>query len=95
MGSAGGSCGPGGLERQLLAYMVEHPNAQDTLEGIAAWWLRPLGAEVSLEEMERTVGELVADGLLLQIRAPDGRAHYRVNPDRWDDVVARVNAGAS
>ena len=45
--------------------------------------------------MERTVAELVTGGLLLQIPAPDGRVHYRANPDRWDDIVARVNAGAS
>jgi hypothetical protein len=28
------------LVRVILAYLAEHPQAMDTIEGIAEWWVR-------------------------------------------------------
>ena len=30
---------PGSLAYEILKYLVRHPQAQDTVEGIVEWWL--------------------------------------------------------
>ena len=85
---------PRAIARELLAYLVEHPHAQDTVDGIVHWWLRPRGIEAEPDVVQQAVRALVDSRLLLEIHAPDGRLHYCVNGDRWDDVLARVENGA-
>ncbi len=67
--------------------MVEHPGAQDTLEGIAQWWLLEQDLRFKIEYVSEAVAELVARELLLERRMPDSRIHYRINPAKQEDVA--------
>jgi len=64
---------------QILAYLVEHPQAQDTPEGITEWWLleqRILSAAADVDEALR---ELAAEEFLVARQCADGRTYYGLN----------------
>ena len=60
------------IERQLLSYLNEHPEAKDTLEGIMTWWL----SATDPDEARSRLDELVARGLVCAECGPDGRIYY-------------------
>ena len=44
------------VEREILDYLRAHPNAMDTAEGIAEWWLDPI--EVSVRVVREALDHL-------------------------------------
>ena len=49
------------LGQQILRYLLVHPGARDSAEGIRVWWLRP-GCEATAREVEEALEELVERG---------------------------------
>jgi len=76
---------------QILAYLAEHPLAQDTLEGITEWWLLDSEIVHQTREVTSALEELVAEGLILETHAKDSRAHYRLNPKNLREVLEILN----
>jgi hypothetical protein len=60
-----------GLADEIRRYCAEHPDARDTLEGIA-WWLALQRHGETRDELRAAVDSLVAQGLLVQHRLVDG-----------------------
>ena len=48
----------------ILGYLAEHPEAMDTPEGIAGWWLMRQQARVSVPAIMRVLRELTERGVL-------------------------------
>jgi hypothetical protein len=67
------------IAREILAYLAEHPCAQDTLEGIVEWWLLDQAIRNWTKNVRDVLMELVAEGLVIERKGRDGRTHYRVN----------------
>jgi hypothetical protein len=67
---------------EILAYLHRYPDAQDTFEGILEWWLLERRVQRGTAEVEAALRQLVTTGHLQERRGPDGRVHYRLNPDR-------------
>lgn len=64
--------------RAILRYFVKHPEAKDTLEGIAQWWL---GDEISKRvNVERAVSLLLSRGLVLETRRKGLLPYYQLVP---------------
>ena len=64
--------------RAIAAYLVRHPEAGDTVEGIALWWLGANSGDwprvrLAVEAMERK-------GMMIRFTGADGREHYRAAP---------------
>jgi hypothetical protein len=55
----------------ILRYLHSHPDAVDTVEGIAKWWLSP----------ERCVDTGIVEAALARLEA-QGLVHRRANADR-------------
>ena len=72
-----------GLPAEILAYWVRHPEAQDTAEGIALWWV-PAAAISAVEE---AVESLAQAGWIDVRVGKDGNHHYRLNRDRIPAVA--------
>jgi hypothetical protein len=60
-----------GLAEAIRRYCAEHPDARDTLDGIA-WWLALQRQGETREELRAAVESLVAQGLLVPHRLSDG-----------------------
>ena len=66
--------------REILRYLVRHPEAKDTLEGIAQWWL---GGETRRRvTVERALSLLLARGLILETRRKGLLPYYRLASER-------------
>ncbi|MGA2410530.1 MAG: hypothetical protein ABSG46_09110 [Candidatus Binataceae bacterium] len=48
------------LRRKVLTYMIAHPDAKDTVEGIIDWWLAD--ASTSETELSAVLGDLIKRG---------------------------------
>jgi hypothetical protein len=67
---------------EILAYLVENPDAGDTMEGIAEWWLLEQRIKRGTDKVERALDELVAKGFILERKGENSRIHYRIQPDK-------------
>ncbi len=61
----------------IRSYLSGHPEAADSAAGIAQWWLGELNGQVTVEDTERALAELVEARMVEQQDLPDGRALYR------------------
>ena len=55
------------LARMILDYLAEHPQAMDTVEGIAEWWVRRQEVRSIVGSVTRIVHRLTEEGILEQI----------------------------
>ena len=67
------------IERSVLAYLHQHPQAADTLRGIVHWWLPQQRYESGCQHIERVLDELVTRGVLRRDPLPHGDALYALN----------------
>jgi hypothetical protein len=70
----------------ILAYLSENPDAQDTLEGIAEWWLSEQTVKPSTAVVGEALTELVERGLILARNGKDSRTVYKVNRRRMKEI---------
>jgi hypothetical protein len=90
-GVAGGQngSGPDPVCDELLSYLREHPNAMDTLKGIAEWWLPRHRVRVEVERIAAALRTLEASGLIERVGSEDRplyrlRHHPRAAPNHSD-----------
>jgi hypothetical protein len=65
---------------EILDYLVRHPEAQDTLDGILHWWVLDACVKRWAPRIEETVMQLVEQGFLEKKSSSDGKIFYRVSP---------------
>ena len=67
----------GEIASEILAYLTEHPNAQDTLDGVAQWWLLERKIRCQTKAVEAALAELVSKGLLAEVKRQYSTPLYR------------------
>jgi hypothetical protein len=65
----------------ILRYLQSRPDAADSLEGIAQWWLLRAWSEYQLAAVERALALLLARGLVHETRRTGQPPYYQINPD--------------
>jgi len=73
---------------KILAYLAEHPDAQDTLEGIVEWWLLEQKIKHRTAQVKEALAELVAKGWVLERKGRDSGVHYRLNRRKYGAIRA-------
>lgn len=68
-------------DSEILEYLTRHPQAQDTVEGIAEWWILEQQAHASAAKVKAALDRLVARGLVSVQGSRDGRVFYRASSD--------------
>ncbi len=65
------------LGEDILRYLREHPEAADSLEGIASWWLPASAYSQPSETVQRALDRLVEERRITRIHLADGRTLYQ------------------
>jgi hypothetical protein len=66
---------------EIRRYCVAHPEARDTLEGIA-WWLAMQRCTDTLEELRAAVDSLVEEKVLVPYHLTDGTTVFGCSMDK-------------
>jgi len=81
--------------RGILQYLVEHPDAKDTIEGILKWWL-PDGHRWGRGEVQKALDLLVSKAWLTKRVTIPTKEVYGINKDRTQEIRSFLQqSGAS
>jgi hypothetical protein len=69
----------------ILQYLVEHPDAKDTSEGIYKWWL-PDGHGWGREEIQAVLDLLTSKRWLTKRGTVPSKEFYGMNKDRLPEI---------
>jgi hypothetical protein len=76
------------VAHDILAYLIEHPDAQDTVQGIVKWWLLEQTIRYQTTRVKRALAYLVEKGLVIERRSLNLRSRYQVNAGKLDEISA-------
>jgi len=76
------------IARDILSYLTEYPDAQDTLAGITEWWLLDQRITVKSAQVKEVIEKLVEKRLLLERKGRDSQTHYRINRRKGATILA-------
>lgn len=82
------------IVQHLSRYLRQHPDACDTSEGIAHWWIDADPPPVPVAVVESALGWMTACGVVEASHAADGRVRYR-RASAADDLEAKLDALAT
>jgi hypothetical protein len=78
------------IGNEILAYLVDHPKARDTLEGIVEWWLLEQQIQFQTARVKDALSDLVARGLILEKKGSNSQVHYRINLKKYEEIKKLV-----
>ncbi len=78
------------IARRLLSYLLRHPEARDTIEGMTRWWLLEEEIHERLIDVSQGLSSLVKEGLVLEERRGTSLPLYRLNPDKKGEIKTLV-----
>lgn len=57
-------------------HLAQYPQAADSADGVARWWLTPRGVNAGVHEVEHVLAEMVHEHRLRCVRLADGTVLY-------------------
>ena len=76
------------LTYEILAYLAENADAEDTLEGIVEWWLLEQKIKSCTVNVREILAQLAAENLINEYRGTDSRPRFRLNQERYTEILA-------
>ncbi len=64
------------LDEEITKYLACHPQASDTIEGIAEWWIPKNVADIVTQELRQSLERLVSCGKVKAIQGASGEVRY-------------------
>lgn len=77
--------------QEILAYLAEHPDAKDTIEGIIEWWLLEQKIKHQAKMVKEALEELVDKGLLVEQQGKNVHTYYQLNRDTYEKIRSLVS----
>ena len=74
------------IAEEIRTYLADHPNAADTLDGIAKWWFLDRAVQFQFDQVKQALDALVAKGLVTEQKGSDSTILYRANRGRFEDT---------
>lgn len=65
------------IAQEIMRYLIGHPDAADTLNGISQWWLSRIRLEEAVAQVELALARLIQRGVVHESILPDGSTLYR------------------
>jgi predicted RNA-binding protein YlqC (UPF0109 family) len=78
------------LTNEILQYLVDHPNAQDTLNGVVNWWLLGRTIKPRTALVEEVLHKLVDDRLVIAQHKSDSQTTYKLNLRKRKQIIASL-----
>lgn len=78
------------IARDVLSYLIEHPDAQDTLEGIVEWWLVEQKIKQQTVTVREVLDDLVKRQYLVESKGMDSRSRYRINRSMREEIFSLI-----
>jgi hypothetical protein len=75
------------MQRSVTDYLLRHPEAKDTLEGIRQWWMPDDQVEPRTDELQLVLDELVSRGWLVELELPASPKLYGLNKQSLNQIV--------
>lgn len=75
------------LAYEILQYLIDNPNAQDTLEGIVSWWLLERAIKHQTVLVKEALTTLLEGGLVIARQGSDSRTHYKINRRQRKKII--------
>jgi hypothetical protein len=66
------------IAHEILAYLAEHPDAQDTLEGIVHWWLLERNIKYQMNFVREILDDLVLRGSVRKVELGSSVTLYQI-----------------
>jgi len=76
------------IAHEILAYLAEHPDAQDTLDGIVQWWLLERKIEYQRDLVIEALAQLTAKGFIEERPGANQRRLYVLSRQRMNEIIA-------
>jgi hypothetical protein len=76
------------LAKEILRYLIDHPNAQDTLKGVVTWWLLERTIKHQTALVKEVLDKLVIDGLVIAQHGSDSQTLYKINRRRRRKIIS-------
>jgi len=75
------------VTNEILQYLIDNPDARDTVDGIVQWWL--LGTKkYSKRVVEAALKKLVEEKLLIAHQRRDSPNNYRLNRRKRKKIIS-------
>ncbi len=81
------------IAHKILQYLVKHPDAQDTLDGIVQWWISEQKIRTQIGSVKKAIEELVAEDLIFERQRIGSKTHYRINPGKKKKIECLLKSG--
>jgi hypothetical protein len=91
----GSAQGRSAVITEILRYLVEHPDAKDTIEGITRWWIqpqRPERDEWKRDLVQDAMDELVARGWVVRRDITPSNVVYGLDKQHLTTITNRVRS---
>lgn len=75
---------------KILAYLMDNPDAQDTLEGILDWWLLQQDLQRNIALVRKALDELLDKKFLLERKGTDKQKYYQVNHAKLTEIETLI-----
>jgi hypothetical protein len=80
------------LSLGILRYLLAHPRAKDTIDGIEKWWLPKSTSPEKKRRIEETLNWLAVKGWLIARSSPQSDTIYSLNENSLDEIRAFLEA---
>lgn len=74
------------LESQILLYLVDHPDAKDTPEGILKWWVPAGRAETEATKFQEALKDLLERGWIVGRETAASKKIYGLNKEQLPQI---------
>jgi hypothetical protein len=71
---------------EILRYLIQHPDAKDTPEGILKWWISKSQAELDGKVVQEILDFLVSKEWLIKREITPSPKIYGLNKDRLKEI---------
>jgi hypothetical protein len=77
-------------EHLILNYLLKHPEARDTVKGIAKWWMLSERIDWTIERVDQALASLVGKELVLVSKYEGQEPIYRLNRQKLEEIKSRL-----